>query len=154
MANSPAFAAALAAVLLAAPAQAAIIGTCTIVIGPSGTMVPNPAITALSSKLAGGSAARATVTMNSLVCIVLGLIDCYSVSAPPPASFAASPGGGGTGVAFTSTYRIDGGGEIAGSTATKRRNGTYDVTVDLVATRAAGVFPAGDYRAEVTLRCE
>ncbi len=138
----------------ASGAQAAIIGTCTIVVNAPGAMAPNPAITTLSSKAGGGSAASLTVTMNSAVCILFGLIDCYSVSAPPPAYFDVTPNDGGTGVSFLSTYRINGGAEIPGATPTRRANGSFALTVDLVASRASGVFPAGDYEATVLVRCE
>ncbi|RUY82501.1 hypothetical protein EN964_29440, partial [Mesorhizobium sp. M7A.F.Ca.CA.001.10.2.1] len=72
------------------PAQAAIIGTCTIMVGASGTMKANPAISILGSKQAGGSSASATVVASSLLCSILNLLDCYSVSAPAPAAFSSA----------------------------------------------------------------
>jgi hypothetical protein len=149
-----AFAALLAARLTAVPAHAALVGTCTITVLSGGTLGHDPAIDTLGSREAGGAAAQVQVKANSVVCTVLGLLDCYRVSAPPPAAFAASPSGGDAGVAFSSSYSIDGGPDIAGTTQTEVLNGTYSVAVDLSADRASGIFPAGTYQALVTVRCE
>lgn len=136
------------------PAQAALIGTCTITVLSNGRMTPNAAIDSLSSSHAGGAAAQARVTANSLVCMVLGLLDCYRISAPPPAAFLTYPGGGDAGVSFSSSYRVDGGPDMAGAVQTEVLNGVHTVAVDLSANRASGVFPTGSYQAQVTLRCE
>lgn len=142
--------AALAGLLFAAPAHAA----CTIVIDASGVMVPSPSITSLNSTGAGGGSARATVTTNSALCSILGLRNCYRISVVAPAGFQSAPAGGGTGVTFTSSYQIGGGALLLGLIPTTLLNGTYTVTADLTASRASGVFPAGDYEAVSTLRCE
>jgi hypothetical protein len=143
-------AAALAGLLAAAPAHAA----CTIVIDASGLMVSNPTIDRLSSTGAGGSSARATVTTSSVLCSILGLLNCYQVSVVAPTGFQAAPAGGGTGVTFTSSYQVGGGSLLLGLIPTTLLNGTYTVTTDLTASRSSGVFPAGDYEAVSTLRCE
>lgn len=142
--------------LCLAPIQAAaqLIGSCTIVVHNQGTLKNNPAITVLGSKQAGGSPVAATITPNSLVCSLLNLIDCYSVSAPAPASFVLAPGNGGANVGFASVFRLNGGSELPGNTPVKVQNGTHQVQVDLTATKSSGVFTAGDYRAELLLRCE
>ncbi|TJV01694.1 MAG: hypothetical protein E5Y12_20870 [Mesorhizobium sp.] len=137
------------------PARAAIIGTCTIMVGASGTMTANPAIGILSSKQAGGSSASATVVANSLLCSILNLLDCYSVSAPAPAAFSSAPSGGGTNVTFASVFRLDGAGvDNPGSVAQRVVNGTHGLQVDLTATKSSGIFPAGSYQGTVTVRCE
>ncbi|OHV70162.1 hypothetical protein LCM4577_06415 [Mesorhizobium sp. LCM 4577] len=137
------------------PAQAAIIGTCTIVIGASGTMKPNPAINIFGSKQAGGSSAGASITANSTLCSILNLLDCYSVSTPAPVAFTSAPSGGDTNVSFASVFRLDGSGlDIPGSSPQKLTNGTHTIQVDLTATKSPGIFPAGSYQAEVTVRCE
>jgi len=149
-------AAASAAALLAAtpPAHTAVIGTCTINVLSPGEMRANPAISRLGSKEAGGEPARVSIRTNSLVCYVLGLLDCYRISAPAPAGFLSAPAGGDSGVTFATSYRIGGGGDIAGNIRTEVFNGTYQVAIDLAAERASGVFPAGAYQAQVTVRCE
>ncbi|TIP04662.1 MAG: hypothetical protein E5X76_05750 [Mesorhizobium sp.] len=140
---------------LCLPAQAAIIGTCAIVIGASGTMKSNPAIDILGSKQAGGSSAGATITANSTLCSILNLLDCYTVSAPAPIAFTSAPSGGDNNVSFASVFRLDGSGvDILGSSPQKLTNGTHTIQVDLTATKSSGIFPAGSYQAEVTVRCE
>lgn len=137
------------------PTQAAIIGTCTIVIGASGTMKPNPAINIFGSKQAGGSSAGATITASSLLCTILNLIDCFSVSAPAPIAFTSAPSGGDTNVTFATVFRLDGSGtDIPGSSPQRVINGTHTMQVDLTATKSPGIFPAGSYQGTVTVRCE
>ncbi|WP_192252211.1 hypothetical protein [Mesorhizobium silamurunense] len=146
-------AAALAA--FGVPAQAAIVGTCTIMIGSSGTMKANPAINIFGSRQAGGSSATATITASSLLCTLLNLLDCYSVSAPAPIAFTSAPSGGDTNVTFDTVFRLDGSGlDIPGSSPQRVTNGTHSVQVDLTATKSPGVFPAGNYQGTVTVRCE
>ncbi|ESY72347.1 MULTISPECIES: hypothetical protein [unclassified Mesorhizobium] len=137
------------------PVQAAITGTCTIMVGTSGTMTANPAIGILGSKQAGGSSASATIVANSLLCSLLNLLDCYSVSAPAPAAFTSAPSGGDTNVTFASVFRLDGSGvDINGSAPQRVVNGTHTMQVDLTATKSSGIFPAGNYQGAVTVRCE
>ncbi|MDG4881088.1 hypothetical protein [Mesorhizobium sp. WSM4884] len=138
-----------------APAQAAIVGTCTIVVGSSGTMKANPSINIFGSKQAGGSSATATITASSLLCTILNLLDCYSVSAPAPIAFTSAPSGGDTNVTFDTVFRLDGSGlDIPGSSPQRVTNGTHSIQVDLTATKSPGVFPAGNYQGTVTVRCE
>ncbi|WP_421916309.1 hypothetical protein [Mesorhizobium sp.] len=146
----------LAAVVLASsqPAPAAIVGTCTIMVGASGTMTANPTIGILGSTQAGGQSAGATITASSLLCSLLNLLDCYSVSAQAPAAFTSSPSGGGTNVSFATAYRLDAGASTAGSVPQKLTNGTHTVQVDLTATKSSGIFPAGSYQGMVTVLCE
>ncbi|WP_189545677.1 hypothetical protein [Mesorhizobium sp. M2E.F.Ca.ET.209.01.1.1] len=153
--NSCALLAAAALAGFCLPAQAAIIGTCTIMIGASGTMKSNPAINIFGSKQAGGSSAGATITANSLLCTILNLLDCYSVSAPAPIAFTSAPSGGDTNVTFDTVFRLDGSGvDIPGSSPQRVTNGIHTIQVDLTATKSPGIFPAGNYQGMVTVRCE
>ncbi|MBZ9711401.1 hypothetical protein LB543_32410 [Mesorhizobium sp. ESP7-2] len=137
------------------PAQAAIIGTCTVMVGASGTMTANPAIGILSSKQAGGSSASATVVASSALCSLFSLLDCYSVSAPAPGAFSSAPSGGGTNVTFVSVFRLDGSGvDNNGGVPQRVVNGTHAMQVDLTATKLSGIFPAGNYQGIVTVLCE
>lgn len=148
----------LAAAVLAGlcpPAGAAIVGTCTIMVGGSGTMKANPGINILGSKQAGGSSATATITTSSLLCTLLDLLDCYSVSAPAPAAFTSAPSGGNTNVTFASVFRLDGSGvDNPGGSPQRVSNGTHSLQVDLTATKSSGIFPAGSYQGTVTVLCE
>jgi len=144
------------AVLLALPvtSQAAIIGTCRIVINSAGTLKINPALNVLSSKQAGGLPAGATITASSLLCSLLAILDCYSVSAIAPASFLSAPAAGQTNLTFTSTFKLNGGADNPGSIPVRVVNGVYTTQVDLIATKSAGIFPTGTYQAQVLVRCE
>jgi hypothetical protein len=147
--------AAVALTTLCPPAQAAIIGTCTIMVGASGTMKANLNINTFGSKQAGGSSATATIVANSLLCSLLNLLDCYSVSAPAPIAFTSAPSAGNTNVTFATVYRLDGSGaDVSGSSPQKLTNGTHSLQVDLTATKSPGIFPAGSYQGTVTVRCE
>lgn len=130
-------------------------GTCTIMVGASGTMKANVNINTLGSKQAGGSSATATITANSLLCTLLNLLDCYSFSAPAPAAFSSAPSGGDTNVTFSTVYRLDGSGtDTPGGSSQRLPNGTHTVQVDLTATKSPGIFPAGTYQGTVTVLCE
>lgn len=150
----PVILAAALAIQLTARAEAALIGTCTIAVMSTGEMKNSPAIDRLSSKEAGGQPAQVRITANSLICTVLGLLDCYRISAPAPAGFLNSPAGGDSGVTHTTSYRVGAGLDIAGHVQTEVLNGVHTVSVDLTAERASGVFPSGAYQAQVTVRCE
>ena len=120
-------------------------------------MKANPAINIFGSKQAGGSSAtaNATITASSLLCTILNLLDCYSVSAPAPIAFTSAPSGGDTNVTFASVFRLDGSGlDIPGGSPQHVTNGTHSIEVDLTATKSPGIFPAGNYQGTVTVRCE
>jgi hypothetical protein len=142
------------ALALAGPARAAPIGTCTIVVNTSGTITVSPALTVFGSKQPGGSQAAVTVTPSALFCNVLQLLDCFSVSAPAPAGFLSGPSGSNTNLSMATTYQINGGAEIPGNTPQVVSNGAKTMQVDLTATKTSGLFPAGAYQAQVTVRCE
>jgi hypothetical protein len=135
-------------------ASAAIIGSCTIVIGASGTMTTSPTLAVFGSRQAGGSAATATVNPQSLVCNILALLDCFSISAPAPAAFLSAPSGAADNMTFASIFRINGGADLPGNTPVMVANGSKTIQVDLTATKSSGIFPAGSYQAQVTVRCE
>lgn len=118
-------------------------------------MKANPAINIFGSRQAGGSSATATITASSLLCTILNLLDCYSVSAPAPIAFTSAPSGGDANVTFDTVFRLDGSGaDIPGSSPQRVTNGTHTIQVDLTATKSAGIFPAGNYQGMVTVRCE
>lgn len=127
---------------------------CSIVLqGAGGTLGVNAAANQLSSKLAGGAPAVARVTSNSN----------YWLQADVVPYFTMSPTGGDTGVTFSATFAgqaINARGltfaERPGPNRIRLRTGNsiQDITVHYNATRASGVYPAGNYRGVVVLRCE
>lgn len=131
----------------------AVIGSCTIMVQNGGTMVTNPQLNTLSSQGAGGSSARVSVNPQSLICNILALLDCYSISAVAPTSFSMFPNGGNTGVSFASRFRINGGIDRPGNIPVMVPNGTKMVDIDLAASRTS-TYPSGNYEAVVTVRCE
>jgi hypothetical protein len=128
-----------------------LIGSCTINIGAQGKIVANPSLSTMSSKQAGGSMATASVTASSLLC---ALGDCFYVSAPAPVGFTSSPNGANAGTVFTTGLRVGPGPEGSGNTPVRVANGTHNLQVHLTATKSAGLFPAGNYQSQVTVRCE
>jgi hypothetical protein len=148
----------LALAFLACDARAALIGTCTIMVTSAGTITPNAALKTLSSANPGGKQATATIIASgggglvpSLLCSLSFLINCFGVTVVAPTGFTSAPTNGGTGVTFASSF------DVAGSFALLSRvvlNGSYAFAFNLTATRASGIFPAGAYRAEPTIRCE
>ncbi|MCR5858963.1 hypothetical protein [Mesorhizobium sp. J428] len=132
---------------------AAVIGSCTIVVQSSGTMKVAPSLTAMSSRNSGGSAAQVSVNPQSLVCNILALLDCYSISTPAPASFLTWPSGWSGSASFVSAFTINGGVERPGNTPVMVANGTKTLDIHLDAT-GSGIFRAGAYQAQVTVRCE
>lgn len=148
-------AAATAAILVAPmPSFAAIIGSCTITITAPGTITVSPLLTVIGSRQPGGSAATATVNPQSLVCNILALLDCFSISAPAPAGFLSAPSGAATNLTLSSIFRINGGADLPGNIPVMVANGSKAIQVDLTATKSSGLFPAGPYQAQVVLRCE
>ena len=117
-------------------------------------MSVSPTLDVFGSRQAGGSAATVTINPQSLLCNILALLDCYSISTPAPASFLAAPSGAANNMTFSSIFRINGGADIPGNTPVMVANGTKTVQVDLTATKSSGIFPAGSYQAQVTVRCE
>ena len=106
----------------------------------------------LSSKLAGGLAARADIVSTRN----------FRISAIAVPTLTSYPVGGNVGVTMASRYSgqsISNGrtfGERNGTSRVTLRNGlsTTRVTVHLSATRAGSAFPSGFYQGTVTIRCE
>ncbi|SMH43160.1 hypothetical protein [Mesorhizobium australicum] len=152
----PLIALAAGATLLAAlpgAGLAAVIGSCTIMVQSSGTMKVAPLLTSMSSRNSGGSAAQVSVNPQSLICNILALLDCYSISTPAPASFLTWPSGWSGSASFASAFTINGGVERPGNTPVMVANGTKTLNIHLDAT-GSGIFRAGAYQAQVTVRCE
>lgn len=152
----PVVALAACAAALACPTEvglAAVIGSCTIVVESNGTMKVAPSLTSMSSRNSGGSVARVSVNPQSVVCNILALLDCYSISTPAPASFLNWPSGWSGSASFASAFTINGGAEHPGNTPVMVANGTKALDIHLDAT-GSGIFRAGAYQAQVTVRCE
>ena len=146
--------AALAATVTMPVEAQVLLGNCTVVVQAPGKVTINAGLNSLSSKNSGGTRARATITTNSTLCVIATLLNCYAISTPPPLTFASSPSGANTGTVFSTSFYLNGGAERPGAVPVLVVNGQYNMEVDLTATKAVGLFPAGNYTGQVTLRCE
>lgn len=101
----------------------------------------------LSSRNAGGRAAEAQVTASN---------SSWRINIDPPAGFSNSPSGGDN-ATFSTWMSANGAtnfGATPGNEAMRVRRGRTMVRIDFEATNLNAGFPAGDYSAELTLRCE
>jgi hypothetical protein len=125
----------------------AISHSCTLVATLDGIMTPNAASTQLSSRSAGGRAARVTAQTTARG---------YRVRTIAPTAFTVSPAPSPS--TFTSWYQISGATTrslVNGNTLTTLNRGTNNMRVHLRARRSGGnVFANGNYEAIVTVRCE
>lgn len=122
--------------------------TCSITVVDAGTLATNVGQTVLGSEETGGAAGTATIVTTSAA---------YSISADAPSAFTNAPTGGNTNVTFAANYSASGAssiGQTDGGTATGLSTGSYDVNVNMAATKSTGSFPSGSYDATVVLRCE
>jgi hypothetical protein len=101
----------------------------------------------LSSRNAGGRAAEAQVTASN---------SSWQINIDPPAGFSNSPSGGDN-ATFATWMSASGATNFSatpGNEAMRVRRGRTMVRIDFDATNLNAGFPAGDYSAELTLRCE
>ncbi len=121
---------------------------CEIIVQQMGVMAANVGATKLSSQGYGGEPGRADVTTNN---------GSFYASVDRPNGFSLAPNGGNSDVVFTTTISGRGKtnfGDAPGDSRIKLKNGLTKVEINLEAAKQSGPFPAGRYRAELTLRCE
>jgi hypothetical protein len=138
----------VAAVVTTTPAGAANKQACTIIVGDEGILKPSVDLTALSSKGIGGRAGEATITATN---------SSYSVVVESPYGFTMAPPDGAANTIFDAT--ISGRGatdffEVSDQIPVRIKRGTTALSINLTATKLAGNFTSGNYRAETTIRCE
>ncbi|MDV6224890.1 hypothetical protein R2G56_01200 [Nitratireductor aquimarinus] len=130
------------------PFRGEVNSTCVITVGTPGTLGISGDFTVLSSDISGGVPGTA---------VVLATGAGYSISTTAPTAFTSAPATGNDNVAFSSKYSATGATsvtDIIGTTLTPLSIGLTTASVDLTATKSAGVFAVGTYIAEVTLTCE
>lgn len=122
--------------------------SCTIIVGNPGLLRQNADTSRLSSTFAGGRAAQAQlIATNSR----------YRASVDTPTGFSVFPNGGSFNTHFKASFSSSGASNFfstAHSIEQKVKKGVSNVEVHLTASRFDGSFPAGNYAANVTLRCE
>lgn len=155
-----------AAVLVAVSTQNALalvdatIGTCTIVVASPGTLTASADLKSLSSTNPGGRAARVTVTtlLNGSVpqstCSLAVQVNCFRVTFVPPTNFTSTPVDGDNSSVFTGQMQPHGGVALLDLLSAVVLMGTQNIDLSLNASKTHGIFGAGTYQAQPTIRCE
>ena len=122
---------------------------CQIVLTNNGVLTQSADLMELSSTQAGGSAGIAEITKGR---------GGYKVSVDAPTGFTTMPADGDTGVTFSATYSTTGATTLSERTAGSRprrvRRGLTTLAANFTASRTGSTFPAGNYSAAITVRCE
>ncbi|SJZ95101.1 hypothetical protein [Consotaella salsifontis] len=142
------------------PQAKAAAGSCTIVVNSSGVLTPDANLTSLSTNNPGGRPASATITamasgtLPGLVCSVGLPLNCFSVSVTAPSGFNSAPSGMTGTATFQPNVRLASGSSFLNLVSLVVLNGTSTVNFDLTAQTSMGVFRAGNYQVQETVRCE
>ena len=121
---------------------------CAIIIGRTGTMNINPEANEISSIGWGGQPGEAQIVATN---------GSFNLAMDAPFGFSLAPPSGNDATVFKGSYSGFGAtnfSQTPGNAKISLKKGTTSITANLVATRTSGTFPAGQYRAELTLRCE
>lgn len=127
--------------------NATVAGSCTIVVDTSGTLGVATDFTQLSSALAGGTAAGATVTASD---------NSFSLTLAAATAFDTGPSNANTNTTFAAAYDASGATsatDVAAATPTALTSGITNVSVDASADKTTGIFDAGSYSLTTTLTC-
>lgn len=122
-----------------------VLSSCALTLGSNGVLAASTDATSLSSKNSGGAPA-------GLLLLATG---AFKLEVDTLSSFALAPTNGqpdSLDVTFNTTGVTVVTGRAAGS-ALNLSAGLTNVTIDTVATKSSGIFPAGAYRADVVTRC-
>ncbi len=121
---------------------------CAIIVGRTGTMHINPEANEISSSGWGGQPGEAQIVATN---------SSFDLSMDPPLGFSLAPPKGNDAIVFSGSFSGFGAtnfSQTPGNTKIRVKKGMTSITANLVATKTSGTFPAGQYRAELTLRCE
>ena len=123
--------------------------SCTIIVDNTpGLMRQNADTTILASTQAGGQSARAQIIATR---------SSYRASIDAPSGFSFFPNQGNNNTEFSASFSSSGATQFLSTpdnVERKIKKGTSDIKVHMSARRLNGSFPAGNYAATVTLRCE
>jgi hypothetical protein len=103
---------------------------CAIVVTQPGSLAASPDNMELSSRQAGGRPGIAQITATN---------SSFDLTIDPPSGFNLAPSGGA---------------EASGAFPMDIKRGVSQIEANFVATRNGSPFPAGQYSAELVLRCE
>lgn len=123
--------------------------SCTIIVNNTpGTMRQNVDTTILASSQAGGRPARARIIATN---------SRYRASISAPSGFSVFPNQGNHNTEFSASFSSRGATNFLSVPAgvdRRIRRGVSRIRINMSAKRLSGSFPAGQYAATVTLRCE
>lgn len=123
--------------------------SCTIIVeNTPGLMRQNADTTILASTQAGGQSARAQINATN---------SSYRASIDAPSGFSVFPNQGNNNTDFSASFSSSGATQFLSTpdnVERKIKKGTSNIKVHMSARRLNGSFPAGNYAATVTLRCE
>ncbi len=123
--------------------------SCTIIVDNTpGIIRQNVDTTILASTQAGGQSARAQIIATN---------SSYRASIDAPSGFSVFPNYGSNNTVFSASFSSTGATNFLSApdgVEQKIKKGTSNIEVHMSARRLGGSFPAGNYAATVTLRCE
>ncbi len=121
---------------------------CAIIITSDGHLSAVPGGNELSSTSFGGRPGQAEIVASN---------SSYTLSIDAPLGFSLAPVGGNDSILVRTSYSGFGATNFSntpGSVPIRIKRGSTMVSANMVAIKAYDPFPAGDYRANLTLRCE
>ena len=121
---------------------------CAIMVNSHGQLMPSPEQAELSSMAYGGRPGQIEVVASN---------SSFSLSIDSPLGFSLAPVGGNDSTVIRTSFSGYGAtnfSEVPGNMPVRLKSGATSVVAQLVALKNGGMFPAGQYRAELTLRCE
>ncbi len=121
---------------------------CAVIVGSDGQLAASPEANELSSINYGGRAGQAEVVASN---------NSYTLSIDRPLGFSLAPIGANDSVIIKTSFSGFGATSFSstpGSIPVRLKQGSTTVSANLVATKTISLFPPGQYRAEIILRCE
>ncbi len=121
---------------------------CAIIITSDGHLSAVPGGNELSSTSFGGRPGQAEIVASN---------SSYTLTMETPLGFSLAPVGGNDSIMVRTSYSGFGATSFSttsGNVPIRLKRGSTTVSANMVAIKTSDAFPAGDYRANVTLRCE
>lgn len=121
---------------------------CAVIVGSDGQLAPSPEADKLSSTSYGGRAGQAEVVASN---------NSYALSIDAPLGFSLAPSGANDSLVMTASFSGFGATSFSatpGNVPVRLKQGSTTLSINLEATKTSSLFPAGQYRAEIVLRCE
>jgi hypothetical protein len=122
--------------------------SCIVIVANPGSLAANPEASELASVGWGGRSASAEVIVTN---------GSYDLTVDAPLGFSSAPAGGNDATVFRAAFSGNGAtnfSETPGTSRIRLKKGSTLVTANLWATKTTGAFVAGQYRANITIRCE